>query len=322
VKHGTPYSTGLYSIGDLACRTGLPVRTIRFYSDEGVLPPSHRSSANHRRYDLAAIARLDLIRTLRELGLDLATIRRVLAAEITVSQAAAAHADALDAQIRVLRLRRAVLSAVAKRNTGIEEMELMHRIVRLSEAQRHRLIRDFIDATFGDVGANPDLVDLLRSAMPELPDEPTAEQVECWLELAELVQDADFRSSVRRMAEYQAAERADGDRTGLHHELTNHVRDRVTAAMAAGIQPNSAQATPVVQELVERYAETFGTMDGSAYRAKLLARLDVANDPRVDRYWQLISTINGWPTAPSLAPLFEWFIQALRCHPLPSSTID
>ena len=312
MDHGT-----LYSIGDLARRTGLPVRTIRFYSDAGVLPPTHRSSANHRRYDLTAVARLDLIRTLRELGVDLASIHRVLADEITVSQAAAAHAEALDVQIRLLRLRRAVLRVVAKRNSSPEEMELMHRIVRLSEAERHRLIHDFVDSTYGSVDANPQLVELLRSAVPDLPDEPTAEQVECWIELAELVQDSDFRASVRRMAEYQAAERADGDQTGLHHELTIHVAERVAAAIADGVQPASAQAAPVVAELVARYADTFGATDGGEYRAKLSTRLAIANDPRVERYWHLIATINGSPTTTLLAPIFTWFTEALQRHPEP-----
>jgi hypothetical protein len=217
----------------------------------------------------------------------------------------------------VLRLRRAVLRVVAERDSTSQEMDLMHRIVQLSEAERHRLIHDFIDSTFGRFDANPELVELLRQAMPELPDEPTVEQVECWIELAELVQDADFRASVRRLAEYQAAERADGDRTGLHHEVTDHVRDRVAAAVAAGIQPESAQAAPVVADLVARYASTFAVTDSGAYRAKLLTRLQVANEPRVERYWQLISTINGWPTPPPLAPVYAWLIQALGNHPKP-----
>jgi DNA-binding transcriptional MerR regulator len=301
-----------YSIGDLARRTGLPVRTIRYYSDAGLLPPTNRSSANHRRYDLHAVTRLDLIRTLRDLGLDLATIERVLADELPIAQAAAAHADALDVQIRVLRLRRAVLRAVAKRDSTTEEMELMHRIAQLSEAERHRLIHDFIDRTFGDLDANPEFVALLRSAMPDLPDEPTPEQVEAWIELAELVQDPEFVAGIRRLAEYQAAERADGDQTGLHHDLTVWARGRIEAAIAAGITPTSADAAAVVEELVDRYADTFAAADTPDYRAKLLTRLEIANDPRAERYWHLISVINGWPTQPSLAPVFAWFIEALR----------
>jgi hypothetical protein len=46
-----------YSIGDLARRTGLSVRTIRFSSDRGVLAPTSRSPAGYRRYDLDALAR-------------------------------------------------------------------------------------------------------------------------------------------------------------------------------------------------------------------------------------------------------------------------
>jgi hypothetical protein len=42
---------------------------------------------------------------------------------------------------------------------------------------------------------------------PELPDDPGAEQVQAWAELAELSQDPDFRTSMRRMARDEAAER-------------------------------------------------------------------------------------------------------------------
>jgi DNA-binding transcriptional MerR regulator len=81
----------LYSIGELARRTGLPVRTIRFCSNCGVLPPTDRTPAGHRRYDLEAVARLGLVRTPRDLAVDLATVVRVLQREISVPQAAAAH---------------------------------------------------------------------------------------------------------------------------------------------------------------------------------------------------------------------------------------
>src|SRR5256885_3490138 len=53
----------------------------------------------------------------------------------------------------------------------------------------------------------------MRSMTPELPDSPEAEQVEAWVELAQLSQDPDFRAAVRRMAAHQAASHAQaGDR--------------------------------------------------------------------------------------------------------------
>jgi DNA-binding transcriptional MerR regulator len=302
----------LYTIGELARRTGLPVRTIRFYSDAGVLPPTVRSPAGHRLYDIAALTRLELVRALRDLGVDLPTIQRVLGREITVPQAAHAQAEALDAQISILRLRRAVLRAVAKRGSSPEEMELMHKLAKLSDAERRRIIHEFIDDAFADLDANPEFVTMLRAATPDLPDDPSATQVEAWVELAELVQDPDFKASIRRMAEYQAAERADGDPGGLHHELTMKITERVTEALAGGVDPASGRARRVVDELMGLYAATFGKADTPAYRESVLERIEVAGDPRAERYFHLLALINGQPAQPSLMPVSEWLVVALR----------
>ena len=304
----------LYPIGAVARRTGLPVKTIRFYSDIGIVPSSDRSPAGYRLYDIDALARLDLVRTLRDLGLDLAAIRRVVNREISVPEIAAAHADALEAQIRTLRLRRAVLRAVAKRGSTPQEMDLMHKLAQLSDDERRRIIHDFIDHTFGGLDADPAFVEMMRSAMPELPDDPEPQQVDAWVELAELTQDPAFRASVRRMAEYQAAERAEGDTTGLHHDLTEAVNAEIRQAMAAGVAPDSPQAAPILDRLTDRYAQAFGRADDADLRRWLLTRLEVADDPRAERYWQLLAIINGWPVRESLIPVFTWFTQALRAR--------
>ncbi len=241
-------------------------------------------------------------------------VRQVLDREISLPEVAPAHAEALEVQIRTLRLRRAVLRAVAKRGSTPEEMDLMHKLAKLSDDERRRLIGSFIDDTFGGLDANPELVAMMRSAMPDLPDDPTPEQVDAWGELAELSQDPDFHASVRRMAEYQAAERAQGDTTGLHHDLTEAVRDRVGQALAAGVIPTSPQADPVITELMARYAHVFGRSDDADLQRWLLTRLETANDPRAERYWHLLAVINGRPVPESLAPVFDWFVQALRAH--------
>lgn len=68
----------LFTIGEVARRTGLSPRTVRFYSDAGLIPACDRSSAGHRLFDADAVARLELVRTLRTLDIDLPTIARVL----------------------------------------------------------------------------------------------------------------------------------------------------------------------------------------------------------------------------------------------------
>jgi DNA-binding transcriptional MerR regulator len=50
--------------------------------------PAGRSSGGHRLYDAESVARLELVATLRELGLGLDEVARVLAREATVADVA------------------------------------------------------------------------------------------------------------------------------------------------------------------------------------------------------------------------------------------
>lgn len=178
------------------------------------------------------------MRTLRELGLDLTTIRKVADRELSLRDVAAAHAEALAVQIRTLRLRLAVLTAAARRGPALEEMDLMHKLARLSEDERRRLIGDFLGAAFGGLESDPAFAGVIRSITPGLPDDPDARQVEAWVELAELAQDPDFRASLRRMALDEAAEHARGGMTGLRRDLIASVRDLAAPALAAGLAPS------------------------------------------------------------------------------------
>ncbi|WP_046503982.1 MerR family transcriptional regulator [Streptomyces odonnellii] len=307
----------LYSIGELARRTGVTVKTIRFYADCGIVPPVDRSPAGHRLYGDDAVARLDLVRTLRDLGLGLTAIRQVMDREPTLPEVAAAHVEALDMQIRVLRLRRAVLTAVAERRATPEETALMHKLAKLSEAERRRLIDDFLDAAFGGVGADRDFAGVMCSMTPELPEDPDPEQVQAWVELAELAQDTDFRAHVRAMAEHLAAERTRGVPPTLRGDLSGTVRDRVAPALVAGVDAASPEADPVVSDLMSRCARFLDHEDEARSGLQLLARLQSMNDPRRERYLRLLAVINGWPAPDSLQPALDWTIHALRVRVRP-----
>ncbi|RPK49468.1 MerR family transcriptional regulator [Streptomyces sp. ADI93-02] len=304
--------TTLYSIGELSRRTGLSVRTIRFYSDSGVVAPTTRSPAGYRLYDLDALLRLELVRTLRELGIDLPMIRRVLDRELSVAEVAAAHADAVDVQIRMLQLRRSVLRVVAGRGSSPEETRLMHRLTQLSGEERRRLIDDFMDGTFGTVDADPAAMAMVRAATPDLPDDPTGEQVAAWVELAELVGDEDFRARMRRTALRQAAGRPLDIEREAGEELMGFARQKVAEAREAGIDPLSSRAAPVIDDLVHRFAEALARTPGGEFRHWLAQRFEEAHDPVVDRYWRLVWIVNGWQVVPNLIPVYPWLTQALR----------
>ncbi len=85
-----------WSIQEIARLSGTTSRTLRHYDDIGLLPPSRIGSNGYRYYDEGALARLQRILLLRELGLGLPAI-----ADIVDGQQA--NADALTSHLRWLR---------------------------------------------------------------------------------------------------------------------------------------------------------------------------------------------------------------------------
>lgn len=297
--------TGLLTIGALARATGLTVRTIRYWSDEGALPPVGRSAGGYRLYDAASVARLELIRTLRELGLGLTDVRRILAGEVTVAQVAAAHVVALDAQIRSLKVTRAVLSTVAKRGSGAEETTLMNRLARLSAAERRCIVEDFMAEIFEGIDrADPDIRGRLRFAAAQLPDDPTPEQVDAWVELAELIQDPGFRAQMRRMIVFNAEDRGPDVPAGSSLWFMSRLVQLASEARRRGIAPEAPEADDVLREVV-----------GHADRSAVLERLPAASNTRVARYRELQAIVNGLGPQPAYDEEFAWVVAALEAHP-------
>ncbi|WLQ34345.1 MerR family transcriptional regulator [Streptomyces castrisilvae] len=305
--------SALYSIGEVARRTGLSVKTIRFYSDRGIVTPADRTPAGYRRYTIDAVARLELVRTLRELGIDLPTVRRVADQELPLPEVAAAHADALAIQIRVLRLRHALLTAVAERRLTPEETDLMHQLAQLPEDERRRLVDDFLGAVFDGLATDdPALTGVARTMTPQLPAAPEAEQTRAWAEWAELTLDPEFRAYAHHLFGDLADERARSGTAVPRPGFAATVRDLVAPALAAGTDPASPPADPIVTALVAAYARIDGHAQDAGLRHRLLLRLETVNDPRRERYFRLLAVINDWPAPESLTPALDWATEAVR----------
>ena len=293
----------LLTIGELATRTGLPVRTIRFYADRGVVPEAGRTEAGYRLFEPTAVARLRLVRTLRELGVGLDGIRRVAAREVPVREVAAAHAAALDAQIQTLRLRRTALGAIAA-HADDEEIERMHDLATLTAEERRRIVEDYLDAVFSGAEGDGAVLEKMRMAPPELPDDPTPAQLEAWIEVARLLRDPDFRAASRAMAERAAA---GPQRSSGSPAVSTAVAERACRAARDGVDPASAEALEVVEALEAVAADGLD-------REERADHVEAFSDRRVARYWQLVGIVNGWPERPDVLPAWEWFAAALRAH--------
>ena len=185
----------------------------------------------------------------------------------------------------------------------------MHKLAQLSDDERKRIVADFLEEAFAGLDIEPGFAERMRSATPSLPDDPTPEQVDAWIELAELVQDPAFKASIRRMSEQHAAARAGGEEMKPDpnwQAAAAQVAERGGAALDAGVAPGSPEAEAIVAELLP----AFGAPD----RAELADKVATGTDARAERYWQLLAIINGWPPVPATVPAWVWFVAALRAE--------
>lgn len=78
------------TIGELSRRTGVKIPTIRYYEDIGLVAAPPRSEGGQRRYDAAAVGRLNFIRHARDLGFEIGDICELVA--MAQSPQASCHA--------------------------------------------------------------------------------------------------------------------------------------------------------------------------------------------------------------------------------------
>ncbi len=97
-----------YSIEQVATRTGMTKRTLRYYEEVGLLPPTERTEGNYRRYSDLDIQLLERVKELRDLlGFSLIDIRTLLSAEEERGQIKAAFKHETEVSAKIAQLERA-----------------------------------------------------------------------------------------------------------------------------------------------------------------------------------------------------------------------
>jgi DNA-binding transcriptional MerR regulator len=134
-----------YTIEQVATRTGLTKRTLRYYEEVGLLPPTGRTEGNYRRYSESDVERLERIKELRDLlGFSLGEIRELLRAEEERGQIRVAYQQETETPVKIAQLDRAdelireQLHLIEQRFIGLEQM----RTSLLVRLERHAEIRN------------------------------------------------------------------------------------------------------------------------------------------------------------------------------------
>jgi len=290
-------------IDEVARLTGLPVRTIRFYCDEGVLE-SARSAGGHRRFDTSAVDRLGLVRRLRRLGLGLPAIKDVVAGERSVSEVVTAERAALDVELGALAWRHASLRAVedAAPADRAARLELLA-AVQDGRAGYDAIVQFWSRSVVLSVPAGL-LSAFVAMIVPEPPVIPTPGQVVAYAEMVALVEDRSLRRNLLARARINRETIAD------EVELLTRVGEvceMVEPLVLAGQPPGPGDA---LDRFVEVHAAVRGDRDTQAFRQSLLRNVAVDRDPRLRRYWGLFGELTGDVVTPGA--IHGWLLDALE----------
>ncbi|MBF0323587.1 Cu(I)-responsive transcriptional regulator [Magnetospirillum moscoviense] len=113
------------NIGQVAKRSGVPAKTIRYYEEIGLIPPAGRTAAGYRDYGSTDVETLRFIQRARSLGFSVKDVADLLAlwrdrerASADVRAIAQDHVRAVEAKIAELEEMRRTLTALVERCSG------------------------------------------------------------------------------------------------------------------------------------------------------------------------------------------------------------
>ncbi|MFD5232067.1 MerR family transcriptional regulator [Streptomyces qaidamensis] len=300
----------LWSIGELAERADATVKTVRFYSDQGLLPEAARSSGGHRRYGAQALERLQLIRSLRTLDLPLPEIRRILddeeAAGRVLEEALDSRLRGLGSELKTLRWREAALQLVrdcppAQRAGRLRLLSAMG--TPPSTAPLARFWRAWLPPRM----PRPATAAFLEAAVPQPPDEPHPTQVLAFARLHAMTT-APCPDGRRPQPEVHRAAGA-GGAVLLYAGLTEAF-ELAAPHLRRAHDPHPGEA---LDAYVAAYASAFRSRDTHEFRRSLAARLSA--EARLNQYWELAAVVltpPGSSPQPTPGSADDWLRAALQ----------
>jgi DNA-binding transcriptional MerR regulator len=299
------------TIGELSRRTGVPVKTLRFYSDEGLLPLAGRTSSRYRLYATEALVRIGLIRTLRDAGLSIDSINKVLLREMSLADALRLRLAAVEAHVASLQRVSAALRAALRIHPSEDDLKRIYAVTRLSNEERKAVIERFFDRVSEGIPIDETWKRrMIDATAPKLPDNPTPAQLDAWIELAEIVSDPAFIENLRENAKEVWGK--------FDMEAMRRAGDEVAAAakdaLSRSVPPESEEA----KRIVERYGAALAAAKGGAFdhrrmRQGIRERF-ARHDPRAARYWELVAILNGKSSMAIKVEEWNWVKAAVLHH--------
>lgn len=303
-----------WTIGALARHSGVSAQTLRHYDRLGLLTPSATTEAGYRLYDESDRVRLELIRTLRALDLDLATIGQLLRGAASVRRVAELHLQSLDLQARAIARRRAVLNVLLRSETPptANRLARLQMLASLERAERARFLATHLDERLRGAGSAAMQRVVRDAVLVDLPDAPTDAQVEAWLELAEMISDPTFLERHRARPTTDGWAMDDGRDPKAKWHAMRKLYAPAAAAAQAGLDPQSADAQTIVRRWVRSFARQRGRADVRTFATELQRAIEEGHDAREARFWVLVGVLNTEVASSPVSVAWPWLMDGLR----------
>ncbi|MET9514557.1 MerR family transcriptional regulator [Streptomyces sp. NPDC002994] len=282
----------MWSIGELAEHAGVTVKTVRFYSERGLLPETTRSAGGHRRYGPESLDRLRLIRSLRTLDLPVSEVVRVLDRDDALEDVIAGQLRGLGSQLASLRWQEAALQLL-RDCTAEERVDRLRLVGAVATPPSTAALARFWRRTL-PARLPARLVSMvLDAAVPQPPADPTPAQVLAFARLHALVSDTRLGTDDYRPAPLPPAEEY---RPTVLYDGLSEAYALASADLRARRPPGAGEALDC---FVSAYARSRGTRDTPAFRNHLTGQVARSADPVIGRYWQLTAELTAPPSGPA-----------------------
>jgi len=146
-------------------------------------------------------------------------------------------------------------------------------------------------------------------SLVNLPDELTPEQLEAWIRLSALLDDEGLLETLRLQHAPFADVAADDKREAFGREIVAIQREAVALL---GTPPEDESVHLLLDRWMNVFAEALGLKDDPHFPEWFLAYAERSNDPRIERFWNELAILRGWPKMSPMTQANTLLLTALK----------
>jgi len=182
-------------------------------------------------------------------------------------------------------------------------------VTRLSNEERKKVVEGFFTKVMEGWPESQQWVrGMVEASTPDLPDDATSEQLDAWVELATMLEDPTFVTSMRTQASDFWSKTVDQE---AMRRAQSEAARAAAEARAHGVDPTSPEAGGICRSFIAAMAAAAGQQ---ADEAAARERMRALYDPRGERYWELISIMKREPISTGPYADWKWIGAAMRHH--------